>query len=259
MFRPRAFSDESKKSLRHWGMEFVVVVLGVLLALWAQEWAEGRAAAKRNDEALGSLHNELKIMQVQAAQKVILDRCIAEQWDKVRDALLRGGDEWPGMAAPGSQARGERMPGPLIYPVANYAPDFIVRARDAGAFEDVPDAVRFAYDDLFYVMRVMDANTREMIDEIAALRPLGGPLQLDPSTRIEMLQHLARFDRLRLSNLRQAQGLAEGAGAVGQQLSEKDQAFIDRYSFFERERASYGDCLQGYDWKTGKAQEAVKG
>ena len=38
----RQLTDDQKKNVRHWGMEFVVVVISVLLALWLQQWGERR-------------------------------------------------------------------------------------------------------------------------------------------------------------------------------------------------------------------------
>ena len=36
----RSLRPQEKRALRHWALEFVVVVVGVLLALLAAEWAE---------------------------------------------------------------------------------------------------------------------------------------------------------------------------------------------------------------------------
>ena len=48
IFKPARLRARHKRNLRHWGMELFVEVLGVLLALWAQEWAQGRNQAQQH-------------------------------------------------------------------------------------------------------------------------------------------------------------------------------------------------------------------
>ena len=54
------FTDDTKKDLRHWAMEFVVVVAGVLLALWLQEWVEHQRALGDMRDAEASIHDEVR-------------------------------------------------------------------------------------------------------------------------------------------------------------------------------------------------------
>ena len=56
----RRFTDDQKRGLRHWAMEFVVVVAGVLLALWLQEWGQRRRAISDMRAAEGAIHDEVR-------------------------------------------------------------------------------------------------------------------------------------------------------------------------------------------------------
>lgn len=54
----RKLSKGERRTVAHWAMEFVVVVVGVLLALWLQEWVAGRSAAAKHHELMERLFEE---------------------------------------------------------------------------------------------------------------------------------------------------------------------------------------------------------
>lgn len=56
----RKLSEGQRRNVAHWGMEFVVVVAGVLLALWLQEWVAGRSAAAKHHELMERLFEEIE-------------------------------------------------------------------------------------------------------------------------------------------------------------------------------------------------------
>ena len=52
----RKLSVDERRSVRHWAMEFVVVVAGVLLALWLQEWMQRHRAVQDMHSAEVAIH-----------------------------------------------------------------------------------------------------------------------------------------------------------------------------------------------------------
>jgi hypothetical protein len=54
----RKLSEGQRRTIAHWAMEFLVVVVGVLLALWLQEWAARRSAAAKHHELMERLFEE---------------------------------------------------------------------------------------------------------------------------------------------------------------------------------------------------------
>ena len=56
----RKLNEDEKRNVRHWAMEFVVVVAGVLLALWLQEWVESRQSLENMRAAEDAVHDEVR-------------------------------------------------------------------------------------------------------------------------------------------------------------------------------------------------------
>lgn len=253
MFRPRALSHETKKNIFHWGMEIMVVVVGVLLALWTQEWVEGRREKAEHQRAMSALNREVKIAQILSAKPVMVDACVTAQIDRIMDLLKEGGREWPGVVAPESQFFGDRMAAPIIYPTDFFSTEPYTRAREIGALDDFSGERQLAYDEMFFAMRRLDQIHTRIEQAIASLRPLAMAQQLDPATRVEMLQQLAMFDRMRISGLFQARQMVKTAAQVGQSVHENDGFLLDKYLRYEKLAEQYGGCIDEFDWTTGNA------
>lgn len=257
MIRLRPLRPREQRNLRHWGMELVIVVVGVLIALWAQEWAEGRAQAERQAKAMEALAREIRVTQIMASRPTIIDTCLVTQIETLKQLLSRDESDWPGIVVKGSTGFGQVMGSPILYPTNLYSVAAYERARETGAIEDLPPDKAFAYEEIFYILRALDEDNREISRIISALRPLSIARPLGSSERTEMLQHLARFDRLRFTSLIRSAVLAEEAGAVGLRIDPgKDARLIVDW----QERAQLLDdydaeCIADFDWKTGKAVE----
>jgi apolipoprotein N-acyltransferase len=53
----RRLTDGQKRNLGHWAMEFAIVVVGVLVALWLQQWAERRRELAGMHAAEEAIHD----------------------------------------------------------------------------------------------------------------------------------------------------------------------------------------------------------
>ena len=60
MIAMRRLGKNEVKSLRHWGMELVVVVAGVLIALGLQQWADRRGRLAEMASAEEAIHREVR-------------------------------------------------------------------------------------------------------------------------------------------------------------------------------------------------------
>lgn len=87
--RPR-----QKRALRHWALEFVVVVVGVLLALWAAEWAENQRAKAEAEQAVDAMARELQT--ISGGMYFILQgwECQQEQIERLYSALMDTKGPW---------------------------------------------------------------------------------------------------------------------------------------------------------------------
>lgn len=87
----RKLSDGQKRNVAHWAMEFVVVVAGVLIALWLQEiltQANQKAEARKTEAAIRAELNE-NLMGLVAFESV--DDCRRDRLREI-DQRLRSGN-----------------------------------------------------------------------------------------------------------------------------------------------------------------------
>lgn len=227
------------------------MVVGVLLALWAAEWAQDRAEADRHAKAMDSLHREIRITQAIAARAVMADACILAQSQALKEMLEQDDPMWPGLKVRGSFEDGQLMAAPLIYPVNGYSVETYMRARETGALEEYSEEKELAYEEIFYIFRTLDQYQAEFDTAISKLRPLSSPRPIDPATRLEMLQHLAAFDDYRRGHLGQFRSLVHHARIVGMQISVNDLEEIEEWLGKDRLVRAFGDCVQEIDWATG--------
>ena len=84
----RKLTEGQRRTIAHWGMEFIVVVAGVLLALWLQERVAHGNRLKDALNAEAAIHNELdeNLMGLVALES--LDQCRRDRLREI-DHLLR--------------------------------------------------------------------------------------------------------------------------------------------------------------------------
>ncbi len=75
------------RNLRHWAMEFVILVTGVMLALWAQQWADQRKDDRERRDLLERLATE-------AEDIVAVVREQRDAFQKMSDSQVAALDRW---------------------------------------------------------------------------------------------------------------------------------------------------------------------
>ena len=56
----RQLSVEQKRNVGHWAMELVIVVVGVLIAMWLQQWVEHQRDLATMHSAEDAIHDEVR-------------------------------------------------------------------------------------------------------------------------------------------------------------------------------------------------------
>jgi hypothetical protein len=91
----RKLSEGQRRTIAHWAMEFIVVVVGVLLALWLQQWAT--SANKRSDAkaAEAAIRDELdRNLLVLVLHDAVAD-CRRERLDEIQRRFESGAPAAP--------------------------------------------------------------------------------------------------------------------------------------------------------------------
>jgi len=248
MFRPRVLSDEQKKNLRHWGMELVVVVVGVLLALWAQEWVEGRRQATEDAHVMAALKEEVAYNLDVLARFTALDRCTTERMAAVRKLLEADGENWPGSQDPNGQIDGALYPLMIRMPGLSPVTSQFDRAVESGAMErsGQTEFLKPAYKwlDLFADARDAWVKTNWQLSVLTR------PGKLSREQRLEFLQLLGLLDGNMITLRQTAAALPQilPAGYINN-VEQLQQQFEEGLPELSKGREN---CIVNVDVMTGK-------
>jgi hypothetical protein len=232
-------------------MELVVVVAGVLIALWLQNWAEHRRAVGDMAAAENAIHDEVRTALTTLIWREAISRCHMERTQLLKSMLLNGGDHWPGINENAlvrnqlSEATGVQTVVPGVY----QRPDDILStaawnsALTTGALAPM-DRQRFDRLVALYGQIEFLKRNRDREDSAAAiLSALSLPQELTAETRTRMFQALYELDTSRfMFSFRGADPFA----ASMMELGWNDKADIDRW--IAEDQAS--DRKAGFQWRT---------
>ena len=200
MIRLRPLRPREVRSIRHWAIELAVVVVGVLLALWAAEWANDRGEKRKDAQAIEALRTELVDNLTSIGLWQAMDQCQSDQIVYLRDLLANEGREWPGIDRellttdiPDGQTFAS------IYTLWSGRPTFLAweAAADSGAFSRLDPDERRRLQDAFVLMHNIE---EDMVMVDTARRNLGGlvmPQILEPGDRSGYYSDLIRLDGAR--------------------------------------------------------------
>lgn len=202
MLMTRWVSADQKKTIRHWAMEFIIVVAGVLLALWLQQWGERQRALSDMKAAEEAIHDELRTALQAIMWRKAISQCHIDRQELLKSMLLKG-DDWPGLT---ENALAVRFGGPptvipsvFSRPLDTLATAAWTSALATGALAPM-DPERFAklvalYDHLETLRRARDDETAA----VANMSALAFPLHLTPELRAQMIESVYRVDRSRFT------------------------------------------------------------
>jgi len=248
-------NDGQRRSILHWAMELVVVIAGVLIALWLQQWAEQRRAVATMHTAEDAVHDEVREALTSLIWRQAISQCHLDRANRLKAGLTGSSEQWPGIDENALTAKspGGRFAAPLVVPsVYNRPVDVFTdsawtSALATGALASM-DRKRFGklvaiYDQIHLLQR-----TRELEDHAATnITALAFPLRLTPEVRTELIQALYDLDRTRfIFSVWGPSVFAEQMRALGW----NDKAEVDRWI---REDAA-DDRKNGLVWRPCVAQ-----
>jgi hypothetical protein len=97
MFKRIMPGAQPMRRLRQWTTELAVVVVGVLLALWAQAWFEGRKEAAIHRDTIVQMDALFGRVLAQTASRVAANECSRERIAELDAALAASAGQWQAM------------------------------------------------------------------------------------------------------------------------------------------------------------------
>jgi hypothetical protein len=114
----RKLTADERRTIGHWAMELLVVVAGVLIALWLQEWAQRRQALRNMRAAEDPIHDEVRTALTSLIWREAISRCHFDRANLLKEGLTGVNDRWPGLDENALVARkpGGRFSAPTVVP-----------------------------------------------------------------------------------------------------------------------------------------------
>ena len=234
-------------------MELLVVVFGVLIALYAQQWASERQSRKAAVDAEGRIREEIYGNVVNSIERIALHRCLRDRLGEIAERLNRGTDEWKAFAY--DYTDNDLFLVRRIYrtPSRGWSDDAYRGALANGALDSVSPERRAMWSSIYgSFAKSQDLNLQEH-ERTTGLNSLWLSGAVLPGDRRELLQLVARLDRDNGLITLIARQAVQYLNTLGYRLSEKERAAFEKElnnkapensnTSLAMKRRVYGSCV----------------
>ena len=181
--------------------EVGIIVLGVLIALSAEQVVESIHDRYLARQALNHIRSELAYDSALAAERIALGDCMRASFTDLRQRLTAAGDKWPGLegkplnGSPRMQDAGSLFASapPLTSPHRLWPDSAWTAATSSGVFNRGQPRF-FNYAALYAMVDWLGRLQDHEIADYTKLMPFDVPQQLDASARLQLLADLGAVD-----------------------------------------------------------------
>jgi hypothetical protein len=186
--------------LGHWAIELAVVVVGVLLALFLAQWAEGRREAANDRAMMQAARSEISENLLTLTIWRAHSQCYAEQIEHMTSLLVNNTGGWQGIKR--QTLTVERNDDPLelnIYPLYSGIPVLTAwqAAVDAGTIQRLDPSLRRDMAKQAEGAANYRARMEQAFEARRELRALMKPGRLSDSDRLAALNDVAELESIR--------------------------------------------------------------
>ncbi|HEX8842373.1 MAG TPA: hypothetical protein VF757_08745 [Sphingomicrobium sp.] len=168
-------------------IEVVIVTLGVLIALAAQQWANNRSQRNQMDVDMKAVREELAVHYGYAVEYRVVYPCLRAQMDQLRDRVLSSG----ATLNPAPLYRDEDFSFVIREPDKLYSNDAWQAAIDDGTTQRISPRMRRMLAGHYGQLHELETtNQRNTIDADFGYIALTQPLPLDPTVRYSILKEI---------------------------------------------------------------------
>ena len=232
------------------GIDFFIVVLGVLFALMAEQWL--RAGQQRADlkSAEIAFNTDLLTNFFSVKEVLAIAPCRKERTRILSEMLQKEDEPWPGLPwTPHSGAFQTQLPEVLPTPYRFWGSRAWEAELSNGTFSSMNSGRRRALDVIFRTGNLMLDKQEDIFDAQARLKTLALPREISSADRSRYLELLHFHDLqsgLRERVARQTLPQLEAADP------QPTQAYLDEFkdympTYTEERLDRYGDCFVPFD------------
>jgi hypothetical protein len=181
--------------------EVGIIVLGVLIALGAEQVVESIHNRYLARQALDHIRAELAYDSAFAAERIAIGDCMRASFTDLRQRLIAGGDNWPGLQGKPISGAPRLSPTqslfatapPLSSPHRLWPVSAWAEATTSGVFNHGQSRF-FNYAALYAMVDWLGRLQDREIADYSKLATFDVPQKLDPSTRLQLLSDLGAVD-----------------------------------------------------------------
>lgn len=249
----RFFTARRRRQAGEWLVELLIVVFGVLIALYAQQWASERQSRKAAVDAEARIREEIYANVVNSVERIVLHQCLRDRLGEIARRLNAGTNDWRQFAY--DYTDNDLFLVHRIYrtPSRGWSDDAYRAALANGALDSVSPERRAMWSSIYgSFAKSQDLNLQEH-ERTTGLNSLWLNGAVLPGERRELLQMVARLDRDNGLITLIARQAVEYLNTLGYRLSDKERAALEtelNYKATENSNTSlamkrriYGECV----------------
>jgi hypothetical protein len=223
---------------REFAGEVGIIVIGVLIALGAEQVVESSHDRLQVEKMRSRLGSELSNNLINVYERLAIDRCLTGRIAELRGLLVKSNGTWTGQPANFGKYYVNVMPAVYRIPNRPWPTSEWQAAKASGIVNKASDAQSSRYSGLYTYIDELDATQKQERDYEAELGDLAFDTHLSDADRNEHLRTLSRLDDLNSRFINIAENMVDGAANIGVTLSAQDQA-----STLKLDRSFRGACV----------------
>lgn len=227
-------------------LDFLVVVLGVLLAFQITNWNDGRKAKAQLAEAETEIKSDLFMNYVYAKERLSLQACRVERLRDLSERLLEPGETWTG--APFGDGANRAIDQVFRSPNRPWGGRFWQAELARGTFSEMTARKREELDFVFKQSGDIEVQQNKITDLAARLKVLSNTMKLSHEDRMRYYDIVAEIDENSFWTELKASQLCAMIEGLGLSYDEEERkrllprvkAILD----LDMRRKEYGQCVE---------------
>ncbi|MGQ8364983.1 hypothetical protein [Glaciecola sp. 1036] len=246
MLRRLSRKLQNLQGIKQWSMEFIIVVFGVLLALWTQEWVKQLNDKETADIIAEAMDQDLLFMATGTMRRFSAQPCMLESLKNLATVVKTPNGE-AFVKPPIAKATDESDAAFNTYypvPLWSYYTRAFDRAIATGAFDHMSIEKVELYGEAYgWVVQMIEIEEAE--DALTSRLAMVEMIELmDESTRLTLSRDIAALNGLNASMLNSGRFLFESMNKLGLRPSEEN---IELWHYInKRSQEVRGDCVQDF-------------
>jgi hypothetical protein len=235
-------------------LDFIIVVIGVAVAMMGQEWLSERDQRQNTIQAEKVLQDDLRRNYFNAKERVAVSKCRIEAYKSISQKLLEPGEEWIGMPRTSGDADVvgtiTALPNLLRSPSRGWGSNNWHAELARGTFNSMEVDRRNGVDGIIKQAEHAEKLQREIYTLQGRMKTLAYSIQIDQPDRLRYLDTLGEMD-LKSGILELIAGqIADRIENIGivltpEQVTPFNEAIIEQN---KSAQTIYGDCYVPFDF-----------